>query len=55
MLLKAVYDKLVEKSKNIDTFDLKTNSDTDKTDLKNKIPDTSGLVNAKISEIESYE
>ena len=56
---KAVYDKLVEKVNNIDTseFVLKLKYDTNKTRLKNKVHDTSGLVkktdySAKISEIE---
>ena len=40
---KDVYDKLVAKVDNIDTsgFVLKTNYDTDKSELENKIPDTS--------------
>ena len=43
---KAVYDKLVEKVSNTGTsgFVLKTKYDTDKAELENKIPDTSGLV-----------
>ena len=53
---KVVYEKLVEEVNNIDTggFVLKTKYDTDKTELKNKISDTSGLVKrtAKIIEIE---
>ena len=56
---KDVYDKLVSKVDNIDTsgFVLKTNHDTDKSELDNKIADTSGLVkntdyNAKINNIE---
>ena len=55
---KTVYDKLVAKSNIIDTiaFVLKTEYDTDKTELGNKIPNTSGLVkktyyNTKIAEI----
>ena len=55
---KDVYNKLVTKVNNIDTsrFVLKTKYDTDKSELKNKIPDTSGLVkktdcNNKITEI----
>ena len=55
---KTVYDQLVTKVNNIDTSDfvLKTKYNTDKTDLKNKIPDTSGLVkktdyNTKITEL----
>ena len=54
-----MYDKLVAKVNSIDTsgFVLKTNYDTDKTELENKILDTSWLVkktddNAKITEIE---
>ena len=43
---KEVYNKFVTKVDNIDTngFVLKTKYDTDKTKLKNKIPDTIGLV-----------
>ena len=43
---KTVYDKLVTKVNSIDTsgFVLKTKYDTDKSELENKIPDTSGLV-----------
>ena len=55
----AVYDNLVEKVNNIDTsgFVLKTKYETDKTELENKVPHSSGLVkktddNAKIAEIE---
>ena len=58
LLKKTVYDKLVAKVNNIDTstFVLKTKYDTDKPELENKIPDTSGLVkkadyNSKITEI----
>ena len=64
---KTEYDKLVEKVDNIDTtgFVLKTNYDTDKSDLEKKIsdtdkktPDTSDRakktdLNAKITEIEN--
>ena len=57
---KTVYDKLVAKVNNIDTsgFVLKTNYDTDKSELENKIPDTSDLVkktdyNTKIPAIEA--
>ena len=41
-----MYDKLVTKVDNIDTNNLvlKTKYDTDKSELENKIPDTSGLV-----------
>ena len=56
---KDVYNKLVAKVNNIDTsaFVLKSKY-TDKSELENKIPDTSGLVkktdfDSKISEIES--
>ena len=43
---KTVYDKLVAKVNAIHTSDfvLKTKYDTDKEELENKIPDTSGLV-----------
>ena len=43
---KTDYDKLVAKVNNIDTSDfvLKTKYDTDKSELENKILDTSGLV-----------
>ena len=43
---KTVYDKLVEKVRNVDTsrFVLRTKYDTGKTELKNKIPHISGLV-----------
>ena len=43
---KTSYDKLVAKVNSIDTsaFVLKTNYDRDKSEIKNKIPDTSGLV-----------
>ena len=45
-LKKTVYNKLNAKVNNIDTsqFVLKTKYDTDKSDLKKEIPDTSGLV-----------
>ena len=56
---KDVYDKLVTKVNAIYTsrFILKTKYDTDKSELENKIPDTSDLVkktdyNTKIIEIE---
>ena len=43
---KIVYDKLVAKVDSIDTskFALKIKYDTDNSELKNKIPETSGLV-----------
>ena len=46
LLKKTVYNKLMVKVDNIDTSDfvLKTKYNTDKTGLKNKISDTSGLV-----------
>ena len=42
----TVYDKLLVKVNSIDTsgFVLKTKYDTDKSELENRIPDTSGLV-----------
>ena len=56
---KDVYDKLVTKVNNIHNtgFVLKTKYGTDKSELENKIPDTSGLVRktdyyTKITEIE---
>ena len=59
LLKKTAYDKLVAKVNNIDTntFVLKTEYDKDRSELENKIPNTSGLVkktdyNTKISEIE---
>ena len=54
-----MYDKLAAKVNNIDTSDfmLETNFNTKITELKNKIPNTNGLVkktdyNTKISEVE---
>ena len=46
---KTVYYKLVAKVNSVDAsaFVLKTNYDTDKTELEKKIPDTSGLVKKK--------
>ena len=56
---KTAYDKLATKSNSIDTsaFALKTNYDTDKTELEKKISDTSRLVkktdyNTEITEID---
>ena len=56
---KTVYDKLVAKVNSIDasTFVLKTKYDTNKSEIKNKIPNTSDLVkktdyNTKITEIQ---
>ena len=60
LLKKTMYDKLVAKVNNIGTsgFVLKTNYNTDKTELENKIPDTSSFVkktdyNSKITELEN--
>ena len=46
LLKKDVYEKLVTKVNNIDTsrIALKTKYDTDKSELENKIPDTSDSV-----------
>ena len=48
---KTVYDKLVAKVNGIDTsaFVLKTKYDTNKSEIENKIPDTSGLVKKQIT------
>ena len=60
VLKKIVYDKLVAKVNSIDIsgFVLKTKYDTDKSEIENKIPNTSDIVkktyyNTKITEIES--
>ena len=47
---KDVYDKLVAKVNSIDTrgFILKTKYDTDKSELENKLPDTSSFVKKQI-------
>ena len=53
---KIVYDKLVAKVNNIDTSDfvLKTNYQTDKTELKKKIPDVTDFVKkAKLTGLEN--
>ena len=57
---KTFYDELVTKVNSIDTsvFVLKTKYDTEKTELENKISDTTGLAkktddNAKITELEN--
>ena len=53
---KAVYDKLFAKAKNIYTNDfvLKTKYNSDKTELKKKIPDVTDFVNkAKLTELEN--
>ena len=59
LLKKTVYDKLVAKANciNNNRFVLKTKYYTDKSEIENKITDTSGLVkktdyDAKITEIE---
>ena len=46
-----MYNKLVAKVNSIDTsaFVLKTNYDRDKSEIENKIPDTSGLVKKQIT------
>ena len=46
VIKKTEYDKLVAKLNSVDTssFVLKTTHNTDKTELENKIPDTSELV-----------
>ena len=48
---KTIYDKSVAQVNSIDTsrFILKTKFDTDKTEIKNKIPDTSGLLKRQIT------
>ena len=56
VIKKDVYDKLVAKVNSIDIV-LKTKYDTDKAELENKIPDTSGLIKktdyaAKMADIE---
>ena len=51
-----MYDKLVAKVNNIDTSDfvLKTNYNTDKTELENKIPNVTYFVKkAKLTELEN--
>ena len=51
-----MYDKLVAKVDNIDTSDLvlKTNYNTDKTELEKKIPDVSNLVKVtNLTELEN--
>ena len=56
LLKKTVYDKLVAKVDNIDTSDLvlKTNYNTDKTELEKKIPDVSNLVKVtNLTELEN--
>ena len=53
---KTVYNKLAAKVNNIDTSDfvLKTNYQTDKAELKKKIPDVTDVVKkAKLTELEN--
>ena len=54
---KNVYDKLVTNVNNIDTsgYVLKSKYDIDKSDLENKIPDTSGLVKKLITILKSLK
>ena len=54
---KTVYDKLFAKVNIIDTstFVLKTRYDTDKSEIQNKIPDTSGLVKKQITVLKSQK
>ena len=49
---KDVYDKLVAKVNNINTsgFVLKTKYDTNKSELENKIPDTTGIKNTNTTD-----
>ena len=51
VLKKTVYDKLVAKVNNIDTsvFVLRSKYDKDKSEIENKIPDTSGLLKRQIT------
>ena len=56
VLKKDVYDKLVAKVRNIDTSDfaLKTNNQTDKTELEKKITDVSDLAtNTALTSVEN--
>ena len=53
---KTVYNKLVAKVDNIDTsdFELKTNYQTDKTELEKKIPNMTDFVkNAELTNLEN--
>ena len=54
---KADCNKLVTKVDNINTSDfvLKTKYDTDKSEIQNKIPDTSGLVKKQITVLKSQK
>ena len=51
VLKKTVYDKLVAKVNNIDTsvFVLRSKYDKGKSEIENKIPDTSGLLKRQIT------
>ena len=51
VLKKTVYDKLVAKVNNIETsvFVLRSKYDKDKSEIENKIPDTSGLLKRQIT------
>ena len=51
VLKKTVYDKLVAKVNNIETsvFVLRSKYDKDKSEIENKIPDTSGLLKIQIT------
>ena len=56
LLKKTVYDKLVAKVNNINTSDfvLKTNYNTDKTELEKKIPNVTDFVKeAKLTELDN--
>ena len=57
LLKKTEYNKLVAKVNNIDTseFVLKTKYGTDKSELENKITDTSGLVKKLIIILKSLK
>ena len=54
---KTVYNELVAKVNSTDTseFVLKTRYDTDKLEIQNKIPDTSGLVKKQITVLKSQK
>ena len=57
LLKKTVYDKLVAKVNSIDTsaFVLKNKYDTNKSDIENKIPDTSGFLKRQIIKLKSLK
>ena len=52
MLLKFVYDKLVAKVENMDTSWFVLKVQQDESNFEKKIPDTDGLNNAKMPEVE---